>query len=120
MPSKRWQRLKKRTDLQNVQKQGQALKLPALVFLYAPGRTDENRLGFTATRRTVGNAVQRNRAKRRMRALAQAVLEKASPQTGRPTDAVMVARRYIETRDFAKMTQELEQALKQEGFTFES
>ena len=49
---------------------------------------DAVRIGFTASKK-VGNAVLRNRAKRRMRALAQEIL----PLEGRPGhDYVMVAR----------------------------
>lgn len=119
MPDKNcWQRLKKRSDFQRVQKQGQAVKMPALVFLCAPSATDDTRLGFTATKRTVGNAVQRNRAKRRMRGLYEDVLKNAVPPQGKPHDCVMIARKYILERDFSKMAQELQSALEKEGFRF--
>lgn len=114
-----WQRLKKRSDFQRVQKQGQAVKMPALVFLCAPSATNDARLGFTATKRTVGNAVQRNRAKRRMRGLFEAVLKNATPPQKDPLDCVMIARKYILERDFGKMAQELQTALEKEGFTFD-
>ena len=128
-----WQRLKKRADFQKIQKKGQAAKMPALVLLYAPAvfpttspsnlqqpnnRLPNNRLGFTATKRSVGNAVARNRAKRRMRGLATAVLERAQPPEHKPVDVVLIARGYILTRNFKEMAQELEYTLKKEGFTF--
>lgn len=66
------------------------------------------RVGFTASKK-VGDAVRRNRAKRRLRALADAVLPLAA-QPG--WDYVMIARRdETARRDFAAMTAELAAAL---------
>ena len=122
-PKSSWQRLKKRSDFQKVSKQGQAIKLPALVFLYAPSSQtaphQENRVGFTATKRSVGGAVQRNRAKRRMRALAENVLSTATPPANTPlADAVLIARKHTLDRDFAQMQAEFKAALEKEGFKF--
>src|SRR5581483_2513314 len=65
------------------------------------------RLGFTASRK-VGNAVARNRAKRRMRAAAAQTL----PLLGRPGhDYVLVARASVLTCDFAVLTGDLATAL---------
>ena len=66
------------------------------------------RVGFTASKK-VGNAVTRNRAKRRLRALARAVLARE----GRPGwDYVLVARRdETVARAFAEMESDLSRAL---------
>lgn len=66
------------------------------------------RIGFTATKK-IGNAVLRNRAKRRLRALARDVL----PELARPGwDYVLVARPAATvTGDFARMRADLAQAL---------
>jgi ribonuclease P protein component len=65
------------------------------------------RVGFTASRK-VGNAVARNRAKRRLRAVAAAVL----PLHGREGhDYVLVARTATLTRPFADLLNDFSGAL---------
>jgi ribonuclease P protein component len=67
------------------------------------------RVGFTASRK-VGNAVVRNRAKRRLRAAAAEVLARA----GRPgTDYVLIARAGTGERPYAELVGDLEAALRQ-------
>ncbi len=65
------------------------------------------RYGLTASRK-VGNAVTRNRARRRLRALSQEIL----PRRGRPgTDYVLIARRETPTRPYRSLAADLETAL---------
>jgi len=65
-------------------------------------------VGFTASRR-VGGAVERNRARRRLRAAVRAVM----PQHAEPGhDYVLIARKETLRRDFAALTGDLEKALK--------
>jgi ribonuclease P protein component len=67
------------------------------------------RVGFTASRK-VGNAVLRNRAKRRLRAAATAVLTR----NGRKgTDYVLIARAGTGGRPYAELVRDLEAALRQ-------
>jgi len=64
------------------------------------------RLGFTASKK-IGNAVARNRAKRRLRAAAYALL----PLSGRAGhDYVLVARAGILARDFAALKDDIAEA----------
>ncbi len=65
------------------------------------------RVGFTVSRK-VGNAVNRNRMKRRFRALAREVL----PERGHPgSDHVMIGRSGGIERDFALLRDDLAKAL---------
>lgn len=81
----------------------QARKRPA-----EPDGLAAMRVGFTCSKK-VGNAVARNRAKRRLRALARSVLA----ARGRPGwDYVLIGREGVTaTRDFARMHAELAAAL---------
>ena len=66
------------------------------------------RVGFTASRK-VGNAVQRNRARRRLRAVAQQVLDRhAEPGT----DFVLIARPATVDRDYRALVGDLVAGLK--------
>jgi len=66
------------------------------------------RVGFTASRK-VGNAVQRNRARRRLRAVAQQVLDRhAEPGT----DFVLIARPATIDREYQALVGDLVAGLK--------
>ncbi len=82
---------------------------PGFVLLVKP-RADADamrRVGYTVTKKT-GNAVVRNRIKRRFRELARAVL----PDHGiAGADHVLIGRTEALTRDFADMKSELARAL---------
>lgn len=74
----------------------------------AEAPADLMRVGFTCSRK-LGNAVARNRAKRRLREVARAVLPRAG-RTG--WDYVLVGRPDATiNRDFAAMTADLDAAL---------
>jgi ribonuclease P protein component len=74
----------------------------------AEGPPAAYRVGFTCSRK-IGNAVQRNRAKRRLRALARALL----PHQAQPGwDYVLVGRPEVTVaRPFAALLSDLEKAL---------
>jgi len=71
--------------------------------------TDDIRVGFTCSKK-VGNAVKRNRAKRRLREIARLIL----PEQGRTGwDYVLIGKRQITaTRDFQDMLADMKYALK--------
>ncbi len=80
------------------------------VVVQARPRGDETalvRVGFTATKR-IGGAVERNRAKRRMREAARAVL----PQFAAPgVDYVIIARGGVLKRPWARLLDDVKSAL---------
>ena len=107
-------RLKTRADFLRVAAERRRAVRPGLV-LQAAVRPPENsgvdvvRVGFTASRK-VGNAVLRNRAKRRLRAAAAEVLTHGA-RTG--TDYVLIARGATAERPYAELVRDLEAALRQ-------
>ncbi|MDX2221540.1 MAG: ribonuclease P protein component [Rhodospirillaceae bacterium] len=113
---RQWHRLKRRSDFLSIAANGARRATPAFVLQAralpeADGAAPILRIGFTASRK-VGNAVARNRAKRRLRALCDRVLgDRMAP--GRALsgwDLVVIARDQAVSRDFAAMTAEFEQA----------
>jgi ribonuclease P protein component len=107
-------RLKTRADFLRVAAGRRRAVRPGFILQAAarPIEADSGRVvrvGFTASRK-VGNAVIRNRAKRRLRAVAAEVL----PRQGRPgTDYVIVARAATGERAYPALVADLETALRQ-------
>ena len=107
-------RLKTRADFLRVAAARRRAVRPGLVLqaaVHPPGDSDVPavRVGFTASRK-VGNAVLRNRAKRRLRAAAAKVLARDGRQG---TDYVLIARAGTGERPFAELERDLEGALRQ-------
>jgi ribonuclease P protein component len=81
---------------------------PGFVLLVRPNNGQGMRYGITVTKK-IGNAVVRNRMKRRFRELLRAAL----PQDGLPDhDHVLIGREGGVGRDFARLGLELHHALK--------
>lgn len=102
------ERLKKRADFLACAK-GAVCARGALLIQALPRAdgSDHVRAGFTATRR-IGGAVVRNRAKRRMREAARALL----PDLARPGfDYVFVARGGAPTRPWPRLLDDMKSAL---------
>jgi len=84
--------------------------MPGFVLLVRPRDDDDStmRIGFTVTKK-IGNAVVRNRMKRRFRALAREIL----PAHGiAGADHVLIGREGGIERDYASLVSELQRALK--------
>ena len=68
--------LKERADFQRAAR-GRKAAMPGFVLQARPNGAGLSRVGYTCSRK-VGGAVRRNRAKRRLRALARSVLPEAA------------------------------------------
>lgn len=109
-------RLTRRAEFLRAARQGRKWATPGLVLQAVATplvcrSEDTLRLGFTASRK-VGNAVARNRVKRRLRAAAQAVID---PRAEPGYDYVVIGRPQTATRPFTALLQDLETALKRLG-----
>lgn len=105
-------RLTRRAEFLRVAAKGRKTPMPGLV-LQVLKRQDSGpaRLGFTVTRK-VGNAVIRNRTRRRLKEAARLLLGQ-EPVTG--ADLVLVGRDGTRARPFAALQADLRQALARSG-----
>jgi ribonuclease P protein component len=103
-------RLKRRREFLRVAGSGVRAGRPSLMLQALAGTDQPLRVGFTATKK-LGNAVLRNRAKRRLREAARLTL--ADGPVG--WDLVLVARDGTAKRPWARLLSDLEGALRQAG-----
>ena len=106
------ERLKQRSEFLRVAAARRKWVAPGLILQAAPRPALEEpdaapfRIGYTASRK-IGNAVARNRARRRLRA---AVAEVMPAHACRGCDYVLIARRRTVDRRFADLIADLETA----------
>lgn len=109
------ERLKKRADFLRVAGVRRKWATPGMVLQAAHGipgvGADHLRVGFTATKKT-GNAVKRNRIKRRLRALAEEILPRHAKEGW---DYVLIGRQSTSERDFGDLKKDLIFALRKVG-----
>ena len=106
--------LKKRRDfvLSNNHGQKTYTKNFILQEYYNPNISDQGLMfGFTATKR-IGNAVRRNRAKRRMRALISILLKQDNILFKEKNSYVLIAKQSILNASFFEMSSQLKQCLR--------
>ena len=107
--------LKKRGDLLRVASARRKFVTPSLILQARPhdkseaGETAPIRVGFTVSRR-VGNAVVRNRVRRRLRAAAEAILPEFAAKN---SDFVIIGRPAARDQKYASLTGHLKSALVQ-------
>ena len=107
--------LKRRSEFLAAAQSGKKWVAPGLIMQLGERTTSGNhssiRYGLTASGK-IGNAVRRNRARRRLRALAHEIL----PQHATPEyDYVVIARAATVTREYAALKQDFITALKKLG-----
>ena len=104
-------RLTRRAEFVRAAREGRKAASGHLVLQALPQAGGVTRVGFTATKK-IGNAVARNRAKRRLRAAARLVLGEA----GTPGhDLVLIARNETGRCPFPTLLAELDAALRRTG-----
>jgi ribonuclease P protein component len=107
-------RLTRRAEFLRAAAKGRKAPMPGLVLQALP-RDDQGpaRLGFTVTKK-IGNAVIRNRTRRRLKEAARLVLA-GQPVSG--VDLVLIGREATRDRDFPALQQDLRRALAKAGVT---
>ena len=107
-PSGRDRRLKKTADFQAVQREGRSWANPLIVLRARPNGMETTRVGFSVSRR-VGNAVVRNRVKRRFREQVR----QTPVQEG--WDMVFIARAPAAQRDSRQLREAVEDLFRRAG-----
>jgi ribonuclease P protein component len=106
------ERLKRRAEFLRVAAKGRKAPMPGVVLqALARGDAGPARIGFTVTRK-VGNAVVRNRTRRRLKEAARLLLRE-HPVAG--VDLVLVGRDKTRARPFAALQDDLRRALAKAG-----
>lgn len=103
-------RLTRSTDFQRVRRMGKSYAHPLIVFITAPNELGQLRVGIAAGR-TVGTAVERNRAKRRLRAC---IAEWLSFLSG-GWDMIFLARKPIHQASYAELCAAVQGLMKRAG-----
>jgi ribonuclease P protein component len=100
-------RLKKRSDFLRLKDAGKKWVSPTVIVQMGTGESEGIRYGITATK-TLGNAVVRNRVKRRLRAAANKVLADKTQKV----DLVLIGRSETATCEFDRLVRDLTWCLK--------
>lgn len=108
---KRRYRLRRKSDFQATLQGRRLFSGRGLVALAVPGRAGRSRVGVTVSRK-LRTAVERNRARRRLRELARTTLvaDSAEAARGIPYDVVLIARPAAVSMRFAELRHEAEEA----------
>ena len=107
-------RLKRRAEFVLLAAKGRKAPMPGLVLqALKRGGDGPLRVGFTVTKR-VGDAVTRNRARRRLREAARLTLAEHGV---RGVDLVLIGRSETLRRDFRALREDLRRALAKAGVT---
>lgn len=101
-------RIRKRRDFLSASASGLCYRADFFVALAGLNKVENYRIGFTASKK-VGNAVVRNRCKRRMRAIAQQLLPSFALDK---VDYVFIAKRSLVTAKWDDLIMQAEKAIR--------
>lgn len=102
--------LKRHKEFRYTYARGRAQSLSLFTLVYVKNRNETVRIGFSVSKR-VGNAVQRNRAKRRMRAALTPLL----PRIAGGFNVIFVAKPEVLEAPFSELGAQMETLLKRAG-----
>jgi ribonuclease P protein component len=109
--------LKKRSDFQIITASGNKAVAKSMIVFVSKNKQPNDiasvRLGFIVSKKN-GNAVARNRIKRRLKAVAKKILPSTASMGG--TDVVILARKEALERDFKDLSNDLVYTLKKCGY----
>ena len=105
-------RLTHSDDIKRVRHEGRLLANTLLVLGFLPNHLQKNRIAFIAGR-SVGGAVQRNLAKRRLRTAFQSLMM----DINQGFDLVLIARKPLLNVDYPLVVEGLRSLVKQAGLT---
>ncbi len=105
-------RLRKKRDIERCQKLGKKLHAKHFLVLVHPSDTGESRVAVAVTTKLEKRAVVRNRIKRRIREVFRA----SRSNFTQPIDIVVVARRDVQSCEFADYQREILGALRAQGY----
>jgi len=103
-------RLHRTSDIQRVRRTGKSYAHPLLVLVAARSEPPQSRVAFSAGKR-VGRAVERNRAKRRLREAVRPLLGSLA----KGWDLLLIARTGAVTADYADLSAAVRGLFQQAG-----
>ena len=109
---KRKFRLSSSTDFKRVRRLGKSYAHPLIVLIKHPNEVNISRFGVAAGR-SIGNAVERNRSKRRIREIIRIQIPKI--QTG--WDIIFLARQPMKDASFAELQAAVDQLIERAGIS---
>ena len=102
--------LKRHKEFRYTYARGRSQSLPLYTLVYAKSRNESVRVGFSVSKR-IGNAVQRNRAKRRMRASLSPML----PHLAGGFNVIFVAKPEVLEAPFPELSKQMETLVRRAG-----
>ncbi|MDZ7673144.1 MAG: ribonuclease P protein component [Halanaerobiales bacterium] len=102
--------LKQKKDFQKVFNCGKSIASKYLVLYWNPNKLDNNRYGFSISKR-IGKAVVRNKLKRRLKEIIRTRLD----NTAYGYDIIIIARKPVNSLGFSEIKNDLKKLYKRAG-----